>query len=144
MNVDFKIVEYNSASYFAMLEIRIEVLRKPLGLHYSKQQLLDECNQIHVVACFDDKIIGGLILLKENEKQIKMRQVAIDANYQSKGIGKQLIRFAEQHARDLNCEYMHCHARETASQFYTNLEYKIKGEVFLEVGIPHFYMYKIL
>jgi len=144
MELICKIIEYKSDAYNQMLQIRTKVLREPLGLVYSTEQLQTEKDQIHIVIEWNQKIVGGLILLEEKEQKIKVRQVAIHPQFQSLGIGKELMLYAEKYASDKGFTYIHCHARNTAISFYTNLKYQIKGEEFLEVGIPHHYMYKLL
>lgn len=143
-NLAFKIIEHNSNEFQEFLKIRYDVLRKPLGLNYTDEQLAEEKNHIHIIAILNQEIIGGLILVKEENQQIKMRQVAISAQYQSKGIGQELVLFAEYYAKSNGFNYMHCHARDEASNFYKKLNYQIKGEGFQEVGILHYYMYKNL
>lgn len=144
-HLNFKIAPYKSEWYHDLLKIRYDVLRKPLGLVYTEDQLAAECDQVHIVV-IDNKgtVLGGLILVLEENQHVKMRQVAIDDAYQQQGIGHQLILFAEAYAIEHEYNLMHCHARDTAIPFYTKLGYEIKGEEFLEVGIPHRYMFKNL
>ena len=144
-DLDFKIAPYQSKPYYEFLHIRYEILRKPLGLDYTAEQLASEQHQVHIVALSKfDIVIGGLILVFEEHQKVKMRQVAISNEFQSKGVGQQLVVFAEKYAKENNATYMHCHARDTAILFYEKLGYHIKGEEVLEVGIPHRYMYKEL
>ena len=74
----------------------------------------------------------------------QMKGLRLDAEFQGKGIGKKMIAFAEQWASDNNYTYMHCNARKTAVPFYLQSKYIIVGDTFLEVNIPHLYMYKKL
>lgn len=142
--IDFKLVSHNSTAYKEFVKMRYDVLRKPLGLVYTEAQLADEYNQIGICGYIENYLVCGLLLLPEADAKIKMRQVAVADTFQGKGYGKALILFAEAYAHEQGYYYMHCHARETAVSFYQSLKYCIKGEEFLEVGIPHYYMYKNL
>ncbi|MEI6311059.1 MAG: GNAT family N-acetyltransferase [Bacteroidota bacterium] len=144
MDIEFKIIEFNNEAFNQMLEIRSKVLREPLGLRYTNEQLAAEINFIHIVILVKQKIVGGLQLVEEGNNKIKVRQVAIDPSYQSMGLGKELMLYAEDFARKKAYTYIYCHARNTALSFYTKLDYQIKGEEFQEVGIPHHYMFKYL
>ena len=73
-----------------------------------------------------------------------MRQVAVDESYQSKGIGRALVEYCEQVARDEQFTEIILHARETAVAFYLKLGYEVYGEPFIEVGIPHRNMRKFI
>lgn len=70
--------------------------------------------------------------------------MAVLNSLQGKGIGAAMLNFAENVARDRGYRNMTMHARKTAIGFYEKLGYKIKGDEFLEVTIPHFVMEKRL
>jgi predicted GNAT family N-acyltransferase len=55
-----------------------------------------------------------------------------------------LVYFAEQYAVNNGFQLIELHARDTAMDFYLKQNYKIEGAVFLEVGIPHYKMKKVL
>ncbi len=138
--IDFATPEYDEA-----VALRYEVLRKPLGLEYTPEQLAAEWSDIHL-ATFDaeSNLIGILILTPVNEQEAKMRQVAVAPNQQGKGIGAALVEASETKAKSLNFKRITLHARESAVPFYLRLGYKIAGEKFEEVSIPHFKMEKDL
>ncbi len=84
------------------------------------------------------------MLVAQKEKKLKMKQVAVSGNMQRSGIGRQLLLAAEKFAIENNYNYLFCHARASAVSFYKTSGYDIKGDVFYEVNIPHYYMYKKL
>ncbi len=143
-NIEIQIVEYNSDLQKKSLEVRYKVLREPLGLQYTPQQLADEKEEIHIVALEENTVLGVLVLKKEDSKILKMRQVAVEATHQHSGIGKQLVLFSEQYAKEHSFSIIELHARETAKYFYLRLNYHIVGNLFIEVGIPHYRMKKVL
>ena len=75
---------------------------------------------------------------------MKMRQVAVDDKHQGIGLGKKLSEAAEQYAIERGFKVMFCHARKTAAPFYQSMGYKIVGNEFVEVNIPHYVMEKEL
>ena len=70
--------------------------------------------------------------------------MAVLKNMQGKGIGETIIQFAENIARDKGYITLTMNARDTALGFYEKYDYKIEGEGFLEVNIPHHMMKKNL
>ncbi len=143
-SIDIQIVEYNSELHKKSLELRYKVLREPLGLVYTAEQLAAEKDEIHIVAVKEDKVVGVLLLKIEDDKRLKMRQVAVDTTCQQFGIGKKLVQFSETYAKKNGFNIIELHARDAAKDFYLKLDYKVIGDLFMEVGIPHYSMKKIL
>jgi predicted GNAT family N-acyltransferase len=114
-----------------------------LGLEYNLEDLEVENDSFHL-ACYsdNDELTGCLVLKPTDSNQLKMRQVAVKENQQGKGIGRKLVRFSEELAKEKGFLKMVLHARDVAKDFYLALDYKIIGEQFEEVGIPHFKMEK--
>jgi predicted GNAT family N-acyltransferase len=73
-----------------------------------------------------------------------MRQVAVDTDCQQSGIGKLLVFFSEQYAKNNGFHTIELHARDAAKDFYLKQNYIVEGDVFTEVGIPHYKMKKKL
>lgn len=139
-----KIIDYGSANYKKMLEIRYEILRKPLGLTFSEKELEKEKDDI-LIGCFeDDELEGCCLLTKQDNDTIRLRQMAVSKVLQGKGIGRVLMIFAENIARDKGFKQLTMHARNNAVGFYKKLGYDIIGNEFIEVTIPHYLMQKIL
>ncbi len=137
-----EIVPHGSAQYKASVELRDQVLRKPLGLQFSEDELAKEVDQTHIIASVDGALIGVLLLVSLPPKTFKMRQVAVSPEWQGKGIGTRLVSFAEEYAIRKGVCRIELHARKEAVQFYTDLAYSTIGDEFVEVGIPHFKMEK--
>lgn len=138
-----RLYEYGSEDYKSALELRRRVLREPLGLTYSPEDLAQEINDIHLGAFDGAEAIGTLILTPAGAAA-KMRQVAVASERQGEGIGRQLVEFSESMARECGFEEITLHARETAVAFYEHLGYAAHGEPFEEVTIPHRAMRKVL
>ncbi len=139
-----KLVKYGSKQYDEIVALRYEILRKPLNLHFTKEQIESEENNFHFGYYFDDKLIACLMLVPEADNKMKMKQVAVDETWQGKGIGAKLVAVAEKFAVENGYNLIYCHARDSAVSFYKKSGYSMKGEMFEEVNIPHFYMEKKL
>ena len=139
-----KQIDHGTKEYQQMVHLRNEVLRKPLGLSFSQDELAQEKDDILIGAFDDDKMLACCILTKADNKSLRLRQMAVQNNLQGKGIGASILNFAESLSRDKGYKKLIMHARETAVGFYEKLGYKVVGNKFTEVTIPHFVMEKRL
>lgn len=137
-----RLVEFNSPEYEETVDLRSRILREPLGLKFSKEELSQEGNQFHVAAFLNGSIIACMALVPVDTKTLKMRQVAVDTTQQGQGIGTRLVSFAEEFAIKKGFCCIELHARKVSKQFYDDLAYTTVGEEFTEVGIPHYKMEK--
>jgi predicted GNAT family N-acyltransferase len=139
-----KIIDHGSAEYEQMIKLRDEILRKPLGLSFSREELDKEKNNLHIVAYEDEKMLGCCMLLEEDPQTVRLRQMAVRNDLQGKGVGKALMQFAENLARDRGYKRITMHARKHALGFYEKMGYKKIGDEFKEITIPHVVMEKEL
>ena len=139
-----KIIDYGSKHYKQMLDLRRQILRKPLGLDFTEEDINNEKDHVHIAAFEEDEMLGCCMLTQETPNSVKLRQMAVKPGLQNKGIGKVLMQFAENIARDRGNKLMTMHARKTATGFYEKQGYQIKGNEFEEVTIPHYIMEKAL
>ncbi len=139
-----KIIDHGSKEYHQMVQLRNDILRKPLGLKFTPEELEQEKEEILIGAFEEDKMLGCCMLIKNDVQTVRLRQMAVLNNLQGKGIGKALMQFAENIARDRGFRKITMHARTTAIGFYEKLGYNVSGEQFDEVTIPHYVMEKLL
>lgn len=139
-----KIIDHGSKEYKQMVELRRQILRKPLGLDFTREELDKEKDHILIAAYEDDQMLGCCMLIQVEPKKVQLRQMAVKAGLQGKGIGRALMQFAENIARDRGNKVLIMHARKSAAGFYEKLGYKIVGDEFTEVTIPHYNMEKNL
>lgn len=144
-SIKFSIITHNSELYAETVQLRFEVLRRPLGLDFTPGQIAAETNDFHL-AGFDEagKICCCLLLTPIDTVTVQMRQVSVASNKQGTGIGRQLVEYSEQIALENGFVEMVLHARQSAVDFYLKLNYEIYGDPFVEVGIPHRLMRKTL
>lgn len=137
-------IPFGSVWYALSVALRYEVLRRPLGLHFTAQQLAVEEQEHHIAYLDNGRVVGILLLMPKENQVMKMRQVAVAEHMQGKGIGKMLVLYAESFARQRGYVAIDLHARKTAVPFYLKMNYKIVGDEFVEVTIPHYRMMKQL
>ena len=139
-----KIIKHGSPQYWDTVALRDEILRRPLGLKLSPEELEAE-NDSHHLACYDaGRLVACLVLKPLGGGKLRLRQMTVAKSSQKKGIGTLLLKFAESHAQQLSYTEIVMHARETAVPFYEKLGYAIEGDRFIEVTLPHFFMQKSL
>lgn len=139
-----RIIDHGSKEYQQMVNLRMEILRKPLGLSFEPEELEKEKEDVLMGAFEDEKMLGCCLLTRMDAHTMRLRQMAVPNSMQGKGIGRALMIFAENIARDLGYRKLCMHARKTALGFYEKLGYSASGEEFTEVTIPHYIMEKAL
>ncbi|WP_153795782.1 GNAT family N-acetyltransferase [Foetidibacter luteolus] len=139
-----KLIDHGSKEYRQMVDLRLQMLRKPLNLSFTEEELEKEKNDI-LIGCFDDDRMEGCCLLTQTEPGVvRLRQMAVISGLQGKGLGRALMQFAENVARDMGYKKITMHARKTALGFYEKLGYRACGDEFIEVTVPHYEMQKDL
>lgn len=139
-----KIIDHNSPQYQDMIQLRNEVLRKPLGLTFTEEELEKEKENLLIGAYEEDVMLGCCMLVDEGDGTVRLRQMAVVNDLQGKGIGKALMNFAENLARDRGFEKITMHSRKNSVGFYGKMGYKLVGTEFEEITIPHYVMEKKL
>lgn len=95
---------------------------------------------VHAVAWTDGKAIGTGRL----DTSGKIGRVAVSREYRGTGIGKKIMAELEAVARSKEMERVYLHAQESIIDFYDKLGYTAYGETFIEAGIVHQKMEKVL
>ncbi len=139
-----KIIDFGTPEYQQMLKMREDILRKPLGLTFSKEEIEKEKDNLLIGAFEDEQMLGCCMIVEMDPKKARLRQMAVLNNLQGKGIGRALIQFAENLARDHGYKIMSMHARKPTIPFFEKMGYKKTSEEFIEITIPHYEMEKEL
>ena len=137
-------IDHGSKDYWKMVELRSQILREPLGLTFSIDELEKEKDDILIVAFEEDELLGCCVLSILDRTTFRLRQMAVLQNYQRRGIGASLLNYVENIARDRGCIKIMMHARLTAIGFYERMGYTVVGEPFEEIGLQHRYMEKTI
>lgn len=139
-------IDFGSSRYDELVQLRYKILLEPLGLKFLDSHREQEANYLHIgcIECLDDKLIGGLMLAPVDNDTIRLMQVAVDSKYQSEGIGRDMVRYAEKRARETGYQKIIMHAMLTVVHFYEKNGYHQDGEIFEEKGITFAKMVKDL
>ena len=137
-------IKWRSQNYQEEIALRDRLLREPLGLTFSEDDLQRESNQHHFGITANDQLIACVVAVPRSKDEVKIRQMCVDEAYQSQGIGTMLMTQVEQRLIELGFRRAILHARMEATEFYRKLGYSMFGEPFEEVTIPHWAMEKKL
>lgn len=126
--------------------LRYEVLRKPWNQPPGSEKDKDEDSSIHIMALDEDKNVLGVCRLQFNSAtEAQLRYMGVKENTQGSGIGKKMIAYAEEKAKEKGAETLILQAREIAVEFYKKCGYTIVEKSFLMWGeIQHYLMKKTL
>lgn len=139
-----EIIEHGGPRYELTVALRDRVLRQPLGLQFTTEQLESESKCIHYAGSLDDRIVACCVADRKQQGWFKIRQVAVDFDFQRRGLGRQLMEFVHSHVAAIGGHRVFCHSRDVAEPFYGRLGYQPTGGYFEEVTIQHIRMEKIL
>jgi N-acetylglutamate synthase-like GNAT family acetyltransferase len=139
-----KQIDHGTPQYNQMVQLRNQMLRQPLGLSFTEEELASEKNDILIGAFDEDDMLGCCVLTPLDNSTVRLRQMAVHGSLQGKGIGASIMAFAENLARDKGYNKIIMHARDTAMGFYEKLGFRITSDEFREVNLPHHIMEKSL
>lgn len=137
-----EIIEHGGPKYDMTVSLRDRILRQPLGLRFTTEELAAESTCIHVAGFVDGQIIACCVIALQPQGWFKIRQVAVDSDFQRQGLGRQLMEFVHGHVASIGGTKVFCHSRDVAEPFYVKLGYQPTGEYFEEVSIRHVRMEK--
>lgn len=136
-------IDFGSPGYDELIVLRDLVLRKPLGLSFAPDELSEEFTSHHFAAYSDNyDLLGTLVMKPLDDKQIKMRQVAVFPFAQKTGVGQMMVKASEEFAKEKHYKEIVLSARVPAVPFYKKLGYKVISDLYQEVGIDHYKMMK--
>lgn len=126
-----------------IINLRYDILRKPWD--QPKETSTDGMEESAINAFIEDneKIIA-CGRLQDNGRGIgQIRYMAVDTNYQGKGLGKIIVTKLEEEALKINLHTIELQARENAVEFYKSQGYSVKETSFkLWDIIQHYLMTK--
>ncbi|MBL7936268.1 MAG: GNAT family N-acetyltransferase [Bacteroidia bacterium] len=128
-----------------IINLRYDILREPWN--QPKETSTDGMEDSAINAFIEDneKVIA-CGRLQDNGKGIgQIRYMAVDANYQGKGLGKLIIAKLEEEAKVIGLTVIELQARENAVEFYKSQGYIVKETSFkLWDIIQHYLMTKAI
>ncbi len=146
MKIQIKII--NS---YELHNIRSIVLRNGLEPKMCTFEGDTRINSIHIGAFIENKIVGGVSLIKNNckinnEREcFQLRGLCVYEKYQNCGIGTKILNKVENIITEKNTKYIWMNARESAVKFYLNLDYinSNRTKIIGNIGL-HYMLYKYL
>ena len=116
--------------------------KQPEGSEYD--ELEDQC--FHLMAIDENAQVIAVARLQFNSSsEAQIRYMAVEQPHERQGIGRQLIKTLEQHAKDNHCKQIVLDSRESAIDFYKKSGYKIVEKTYLLFDeIQHYRMIKNL
>jgi GNAT superfamily N-acetyltransferase len=139
-----RLVPYAGPDYQAAVALRRAVLRTPLGLDFTEDQLAADAADTHFAAFDGGRLVGAVVMTPYKAETVKLRQMAVSPEAQGQGVGAALLQAFEAHARAAGLTGITLAARVTAQTFYARNGYTAEGDVFEEVTLPHIRMTKAL
>ena len=130
------------------MKISIEQIRPELTWHlrqkvlYPAQKLYEmemdeDLDGIHFGAFTNNKLIAIVSLFEVKSGDFQFRKFAVDAEYQGKRIGNELLTYITNFARNEGGKRLWCNARSTATGFYDKNGFSHTGEFFTRNGFDY-------
>ena len=98
---------------------------------------------IHLVAIADGELVGTCRLLHVGHT-VQFSRLAVRSDARRHGIATKLLELADDESRALGAKRIVLHAQTYARELYEGVGYRTRGKVFIEAGIEHVAMEKVL
>ena len=99
-----------------------------------------DTQSIHFLAFHNNKAIATARLKPDGQ----IGRMAVVKDYRYKGIGKKLLTTVISRAENTGFSMIYLHAQKKAINFYKQFNFINNGEEFIDAGIKHQAMYKII
>lgn len=139
-----KEIPYGSSAYEETIILRNEVFRKPWGLDIKDDDLSPDKEMDIYGAYLDGQLIATIFLADHEEGVARVRNVAIYEDYRGQGLGRYLMDFAEDLARQKGYKKVFLMGRTSVEAFYHKLGYETIGQAYDYRTIAHVDMIKDL
>lgn len=141
------IMEIKKAStqkdFFGLVQLRTEVFVLEQKVDIQIEQDIKDFTAIHYIVWDNNEAVGCLRILDEEEYAV-IGRVAVKKSRRKENIGYTLMRAIENDPFIKSKGKISLHAQRSAENFYIKCGYKIASEPYIEAGIEHVMMEKIL
>jgi len=128
----------NEKEFEDYYRVRWEVLRKPWNQPQGSERDELDKTAFHVAAFDGDKVVGCGRLHFNNAEEAQIRYMAVDENYQGRGIGTKILAELEKIARENGAKTIIGNARDSALEFYRKYGCEVEGKGHTLFGaVPH-------
>ncbi|MEQ8521990.1 MAG: GNAT family N-acetyltransferase [Vicingaceae bacterium] len=141
-----KLIEpYTPEEFKAYFNARWEFLRKPQGFPKGSEIDNFENISIHLMAVEKKEILGVGRLTYFNNGEGQIRYMGVHELHRNKFVGRKILEYLENEAKNLELTLIYLNAREGALTFYQNNGFKSVGKPFKGFAdVVHFRMEKKL
>ena len=135
---DIRRIDMENPLYQKERELRNKVLLRPIGIPDFGWEMNDSVSW-HFVAMDKSELIGCVLLVPIDTEISKgqLIQMAVETDWQGKGIGKLLVRSLIAFAVSQGIKEIEIHSRAEVISFYEQLGFQVFGDEFEEVGVKH-------
>lgn len=127
-----------------LFAIRKQVFVNEQGVPEELEQDEYDERAIHFLAKVNGRPVGTARMRWIDDHTVKAERVAVRPSHRGIGIGRAIMEHLEQHARACQATAVELHAQQSARLFYERLNYIAFGEPFLDAGMEHIAMRKVL
>jgi predicted GNAT family N-acyltransferase len=104
----------------------------------------DDANAFHALALFDGEAVGCGRMVATGDKEVKIGRMAVLREFRGHGVGRSILRFLMERARNRGDRTAILHAQLAAEGFYLKEGFTPVGGVFDEARIAHRQMERAL
>ena len=98
----------------------------------------------HFLICCDEKDAGALRCSYTPENAARIQRFCVLKKYRGRGIGKAALEQLESYCQSRGCRAVELDAKLSSAGFYEKCGYQTASDTFIEVGIAHVKMRKVL
>ena len=137
-----KLVEYNSPEFQQACELRYKLFFAKHNLPRSIVTDLKQADYFHGIITIDNKVVAYGQLVPHQDKIYQICQMVVMPEYQRQNLGKKILLFLIDIAKQERAIALTLNARLTAVGFYQKLGFQTHGTSFpsSSTGIPHITM----
>jgi predicted GNAT family N-acyltransferase len=127
----------------AALALRHEVFCREQGVPEYEELDGRDHEGLHLVAVAGEELVGTCRLLQVGST-VQFSRLAVRADARRHGIATALLALADSETRAAGGRRLVLHAQTYAQQLYEQAGYRARGRAFIEAGIEHIAMEKVL
>jgi predicted GNAT family N-acyltransferase len=133
----------NAEEMDAALALRQEVFCREQGVPEYEELDGRDHEGVHLVAVAGEEIVGTCRLLQVGST-VQFSRLAVRADARRNGIATALLALADTETRGFGGRRLVLHAQTYARRLYERAGYRTRGRAFIEAGIEHIAMEKVL
>jgi predicted GNAT family N-acyltransferase len=125
------------------LELRRRVYVDEQGVTLEADRDGLDPDAVHLVAIEDGRVVGTCRLVFEGGLA-RLGRMAVEGEVRGRGLGTAILAAAEREARAAGATRIRLHSQTAARSLYERGGFEVRGEEFMEEGIPHVTMEKAI